>query len=66
VLPVRGGPIGDLMCRAVVETPINLSAQQKQLLQEFRSTLDEGGNRQSPRQSSWFEGVRSFFDGMTK
>ena len=66
VLPVRGGTIGDLMCRAVVETPVNLSAQQKQLLQDFRATLDEGGNRQSPRQSSWFEGVKSFFDGMTK
>jgi molecular chaperone DnaJ len=66
VQPVRGGPIGDLMCRAVVETPVNLSSRQKQLLEELRSTLDEGGNRQSPRQSSWFEGVKSFFDGMTK
>jgi len=66
VQPVRGGPIGDLMCRAVLETPVNLSSRQKQLLEELRSTLDEGGNRQSPRQSSWFEGVKSFFDGMTK
>ena len=66
VQPVRGGPIGDLMCRAVVETPVNLNSRQKQLLEELRSTLDEGGNRQSPRQSSWFEGVKSFFDGMTK
>jgi len=54
------------MCRAVVETPVNLSAQQKQLLEEFRDTLSEGGDSQSPRQSSWFEGVKSFFDGMTK
>ena len=66
VQPVRGGPIGDLMCRAVVETPVNLNSRQKQLLEELRSTLYEGGNRQSPRQSSWFEGVKSFFDGMTK
>ncbi len=66
VQPVRGGPIGDLMCRAVVETPVNLSSRQKQLLEELRSTLDEGGNRQSPRQSSWFEGVKSFFDGKSK
>ncbi len=66
VQPVRGGPVGDLMCRAVVETPVNLSAQQKQLLEEFRDTLSEGGDSQSPRQSSWFEGVKSFFDGMTK
>lgn len=66
VQPVRGGPVGDLMCRAVVETPVNLSAQQRQLLEEFRATLNEGGDSQSPRQSSWFEGVKSFFDGMTK
>ncbi|MEY2907826.1 MAG: molecular chaperone DnaJ [Pseudomonadota bacterium] len=66
VQPVRGGAIGDLMCRAVVETPVNLSTRQKQLLEEFRSTLSEGGDKQSPRQSSWFEGVKSFFDGMTK
>ena len=66
VQPVRGGPIGDLMCRAVVETPVNLSAKQKQLLEELRSTLTEGGNEQSPRQHGWFEGVKSFFDGMTK
>jgi len=66
VQPVRGGPVGDLMCRAVVETPVNLSAQQRQLLEEFRATLNEGGNSQSPRQSSWFEGAKSFFAGMTK
>lgn len=64
VQPVRGGPVGDLMCRAVVETPVNLSSKQKQLLEEFRSALTEGGDRQSPRQSTWFEGVKSFFEGM--
>lgn len=66
VQPVRGGPVGDLMCRAVVETPVNLSSKQRELLEEFRSTLSEGGNEQSPRQHGWFEGVKSFFDGMTK
>ena len=64
VQPVRGGPVGDLMCRAVVETPVNLSSKQKQLLEELRATLSEGGDKQSPRQSSWFEGVKSFFEGM--
>ena len=64
VKPVRGGPVGDLMCRAVVETPVNLTREQKTLLEDFRSALAQGGDRQSPRQSSWFEGVKSFFDGM--
>ena len=65
VKPVRGGSIGDLLCRVVVETPVNLSKRQKELLDELRSTLGEGGRSQSPRQTSWFEGVKNFFDDMT-
>ena len=65
VKPVRGGPVGDLLCRAVVETPVNLTKEQRNLLEEFRGALQEGGEQQSPRQSSWFEGVKNFFDGMT-
>jgi molecular chaperone DnaJ len=64
VKPVRGGAIGDLLCRAVVETPVNLNARQKELLEEFQASLGQGGHRQSPRQSSWFEGVKKFFDDM--
>jgi molecular chaperone DnaJ len=57
--------VGDLMCRAVLETPVNLSPEQRTLLEEFRGALVEGGETQSPRQSSWFAGVKQFFDGMT-
>ena len=64
VKPVRGGSVGDLLCRAVVETPVNLSKKQKELLREFQESLGEGGHRQSPRQNSWFEGVKNFFDDM--
>ncbi len=62
VKPVRGGGVGDLLCRVVVETPVKLNKEQKVLLEELRSTLGEGGKAQSPRQTSWFEGVKSFFD----
>ncbi|MCR9106020.1 MAG: molecular chaperone DnaJ [Gammaproteobacteria bacterium] len=65
VKPVRGGSVGDLLCRAVVETPVKLSKEQKVLLEKFRETLGEGGKSHSPRQTSWFEGVKSFFDDMT-
>ncbi len=64
VKPVRGGAVGDLLCRAVVETPVNLNKKQKELLQEFQESLGLGGDAQSPRQSSWFEGVKNFFDDM--
>ena len=65
VKPVRGGNVGDLLCRAVVETPVNLNKRQKELLEEFAESLGEDGHRQSPRQHSWFEGVKNFFDDMT-
>ena len=63
VKPVRGGAVGDLLCRAVVETPVNLSKDQKELLREFQESMGEGGS-QSPRQKSWFDGVKDFFDDM--
>ena len=64
VKPVRGGPIGDLMCRIQVETPVNLSAKQKELLQEFQKTMDQGGSTHNPQAHSWLDGVKKFFDGM--
>ena len=64
VKPVRGGTVGDLMCRVVVETPVNLSKRQKELLAELQSSLGESSDKHSPRKSSWFEGVKSFFDEM--
>ena len=62
VTPVRGGEPGDLMCRVVVETPVNLTKRQKELLREFQQ--EEQGSQQNPKKHSWFEGVKSFFDDM--
>lgn len=64
VKPVRGGSEGDLLCRVEVETPVNLSKRQRELLEELASTLQDSGDKNSPRQTSWFEGVKSFFDDM--
>ncbi|CBL45904.1 chaperone protein [gamma proteobacterium HdN1] len=64
VTPVRGGPAGDLLCKVVVETPVNLTKRQKELLREFHDTLDKDDQHQSPRKQSWFEGVKKFFDDM--
>lgn len=64
VTPVRGGAAGDLMCRVVVETPVKLTAEQRQLLEDFQASL-EGKSKHSPRSESWFDGVRKFFDNLT-
>jgi molecular chaperone DnaJ len=43
---------------------VNLNKEQKALLEKFRGSLGHGGHAQSPRQTSWFEGVKNFFDDM--
>ena len=64
VTPVRGGSAGDLLCKVVVETPVNLTKRQRELIQELRETLQEEGSNQSPRAKSWFDGVKNFFEDM--
>jgi len=60
VAPVRGGSPGDLLCRVAVETPVNLDRRQRELLEEFRASL-EGNTTNSPKASGWFEGMKRFF-----
>jgi molecular chaperone DnaJ len=62
VKPVRGGATGDLYCRVVVETPVDLTSEQKELLRRFADTLEHGGSRHSPRSRSWLDGVKAFFE----
>lgn len=61
VKSVRGSHTGDLMCRVVVETPVNLSAKQKEMLREFEATLSGDGKHQ-PKGHSWLNGVKKFFE----
>ncbi|MFD2110703.1 molecular chaperone DnaJ [Thiorhodococcus fuscus] len=64
VKPVRGGVVGDLICRVTLETPVNLTDRQKELLQEFELSVREGGSRHNPQSHSWLDGVKSFFEKM--
>ncbi len=61
VKPVRGNARGDLFCRVVVETPVHLSAEQRELVRKLDESLKENGTRHSPREKGFFEGVRRFF-----
>ena len=62
--PVRGGPLGDLHCKVVVETPVKLTEAQKDLLRQFERSLQQGSEQHSPKGSGWFETVRHFFDNL--
>jgi molecular chaperone DnaJ len=66
VKSVRSGRAGDLICRAVVETPVRLTAEQRALLQQFDATFEgEDAAAHSPRTSSWLDGVKRFWDRVT-
>ncbi len=58
---LRGGTAGDMMIELAVETPVNLSARQKELLAEFEKVGAENNN---PEGSSFFAKVKGFWDGM--
>jgi molecular chaperone DnaJ len=61
VKPVRGGTPGDLMCAVIVETPVNLSKKQKELLEAFDASLGEDNINHHPKESTWFDSVKRFF-----
>jgi molecular chaperone DnaJ len=64
VKSVRGSQQGDLLCRVSVETPVNLTKKQKELLNEFEASMREDNVNHSPRASSWLDGVKKFFEDM--
>ncbi|WWO98958.1 MAG: molecular chaperone DnaJ [Candidatus Dasytiphilus stammeri] len=67
VKSVRSNSAGDLLCRVVVETPVNLNERQKSLLRELGTTFNTYlGQNNSPKSKSFFDGVKKFFDNLTK
>lgn len=61
---VRNHTAGDLLCQVVLETPVNLSREQKELLGQLQDSLDSSKKTHSPRSTSWFDGVKKFFEDM--
>jgi molecular chaperone DnaJ len=57
---LRGGGSGDMVIELAVETPVNLTARQREILQEF-DTLAANNN---PEGTSFFAKVKGFWDGM--
>jgi molecular chaperone DnaJ len=66
VKPVRGGATGDLFCKVVVETPVNLTDEQKELLKKFDASMKKSNRNHSPRESSWLDGVKRFFETISR
>ena len=63
VKSVRSRHPGDLYCKVAVETPVNLTSDQRELLEKFEATfVGEGARRHSPKTSTFLDGVKGFFD----
>lgn len=56
---LRGSSSGDLYIELAVETPVNLTARQKEILKEF----DEIGQNNNPEGQDFFSKVKSFWNG---
>jgi len=57
---LRGGGPGDMFIEMAVETPVNLTSKQKELLREFEELASDN----NPQSSSFFASVKSFWDAM--
>ncbi len=55
VKPVRASIAGDLYCHVALETPVNLTARQKELLREFEEISGQNADRQKPKEKGFFD-----------
>lgn len=62
IKPLRGAEAGDLMVHVVVETPVKLTEKQKDLLREFETSTQADAGKHSPRNKSWLDKAKAFFD----
>ncbi|NBV28207.1 molecular chaperone DnaJ [bacterium] len=55
---------GHLMCRVIMETPVDLTAEQKDLIMQLAKTTSEAPH--GPLQKSWFDKVKDFLKNVKK
>ncbi|WP_077340557.1 molecular chaperone DnaJ [Pseudocolwellia agarivorans] len=63
VKSVRSHVTGDLMCKVVLETPVSLSGDQADLLRQLETKMGTN-SKHSPKESGFFDSVKSFFDDL--
>jgi len=66
VTTVRDPRTGDLFAKVAVETPVNLTAEQRELLEKFDESVSAGGEKHSPRAGGWIDTVKRFFDRISQ
>ena len=58
---VRSSAPGDLYCHVVIETPVNLTSRQKELLREFDEINRKDASTHSPKEKSFMDKMKDFF-----
>ena len=66
VKTVRDARVGDLFAKVSVETPVNLTSEQKELLDKFEGLVNAGGDKHSPRAGGWMDTVKRFFERISQ
>ena len=66
VATVRDPRQGDLFARVVIETPVHLTSEQKDLLRQLDESLTAGGEKHNPREGGWVDTVKRFFDRISQ
>ena len=62
IKPLRGGSVGDILVRVIVEVPVNLNTEQKNLLNKFKENMSHEHN--SPLMSTWLDSAKAFFKNL--
>ncbi|MDJ0640551.1 MAG: molecular chaperone DnaJ [Paracoccaceae bacterium] len=57
---LRGGGAGDMLIELAVETPVNLTSKQKELLREFEKLSEEN----NPESTGFLKKMKSFWESM--
>jgi molecular chaperone DnaJ len=66
VTTVRDHRQGDLFAMVAVETPVHLTAKQKEMLEKFDESIRAGGEKHSPRAGGWVDTVKRFFERISQ
>jgi len=66
VTTVRDPREGDMFATVAVETPVNLTNEQKELLEQFDKSVRAGGEKHSPRAGGWLDTVKRFFERISQ
>ena len=52
----------EIYCKVNIETPVNLTKEQKELLNKLDESFSKSKSKHRPNEKSWLDGIKEFFD----